>query len=898
MRAHVVRILWYALACALTAAPAAAHEDDEPPPARPGLRAPVLIERVEPVYPEAARAGGLGGVVGLELDVGVDGHVTAVRVVRAAGFGFDEAAVAAAQQFTFRPATRNGKPIAATLLFDQTFVVRPHLSAETSAEVSAEPAPLAVVPAASTPAPGYASTVIGRGPTTAASSTTVRNLDFDLRPRTSPNDVLRVVPGLLAVQHQGGGKADQLFLRGFDADHGTDVGVFVDGVPVNMGSHAHGQGFADLHWLIPETLERIDVMKGPYDVRYGDFSTADAVNLITRDKLDSSSIQYTLGMLPTVAGRAVASGRFVGIVAPELPGWASKLHPWIAFEAAYDKGPFIASEDLERYNLFSKVTYDVTPRFKVGVFFQAYGSGWIGSGQIPSRDVANIGRFGSEDPTEGGQTERQMFTAFARYHGGDQEVEATVYVTRYKLALFNDFTFFLNDPVHGDEIEQDDSRVFSGAKISYHFHRRWHGISFRSTAGAEMRYDGIHVDRWNVESQDGDFRKRLGRLNVTSLGAPGADDDIDILNIAGYAEEDVVFSRWLRVIAAVRADFFGFDVDDQGEVLGAAAPATTGTRQFTQISPKATVVLTALPELLEIYLNFGEGFHSNMAQVALNDGKTVTNAAGETFKLHAIPKYYGGEIGVRSHLWNRLDLAAALWASYLENETTFDADAGTFTPSAPTRRIGVDFEARAQLLSWLFADFDLAQASSTAVANSGNGGAVALAPKLYMTGGVTARHRLGLRGGLRFRYLGARPAFDESSPEYQYFTSRTWNGKDNPDYDPARVTAQGYFIVDAYGAYRWRHLEVGFSIQNLFNSLWREAQFGNRSCTYDETHNPNNPNYSGSGNQLGDGTYANRCGIGYAVTPGSGANTRSGVTDVHYTPGIPFNLQLTAKVYF
>lgn len=210
-------------------------------------------------------ASGIGGVVGLELNVGADGTVTDVKVTRSAGFGLDEAAVAAAKQFKFRPATRDGALVESTILFDQQFKLRPRITAEVVGAQAPTPEPAAVPEPVAAPdqkKSQFETTVVGRGPTTAASSTTIRNLDFDLRPKTSPNDVLRVVPGLLAVQHQGGGKADQLFLRGFDADHGTDVGVFIDGIPVNMPTHAHGQGFADLHWLIPEALERIDVVKG------------------------------------------------------------------------------------------------------------------------------------------------------------------------------------------------------------------------------------------------------------------------------------------------------------------------------------------------------------------------------------------------------------------------------------------------------------------------------------------------------------------------------------------------------------------------------------------------------------------------------------------------------------
>jgi TonB family protein len=895
MSVHPWRPWWLPALSLLLAAGAAAHEPEEAPPT-PGLTAPVLLERADPAYPEAARTAGIGGTVGLELGVAADGSVASAKVIRSAGFGFDEAALAAALKFRFRPATKDGKPIASTVLFDQHFVLRPHLSAE----VAAEPAPSESPPPAA-PQPGssdkYESRVIARGPTSAASSSTIRNLDFDLRPKTSPNDILRVVPGLLAVQHQGGGKADQLFLRGFDADHGSDVGVYIDGVPVNLGSHAHGQGFADLHFIIPEALERIDVVKGPYDVRWGDFATAGAVNLVTRQKFESSSVQYTLGMFPTIPGRAAAEGRFVGIIAPTLPGWAAKLHPWIAFEAAYENGPFTASEDLKRYNLFAKLSADVTPRLTIGVFFQAYGSGWIGSGQIPQRDVARIGQFGSEDPSEGGQSERQMVTAFLKYDGGDHEVEATAYVTRYRLSLFNDFTFFLRDPVNGDEIEQDDARVFGGGKLAYHFHRRWHSISLRTTLGAEMRYDGVHVDRWDAESQNGDFRKRLSRLArdpADPLAFGGSNDGIDIIDIAGYAEEDVVFNRWFRLLGGLRADYFGFDVNDLGESLGAGQPATSGTRQFSAFSPKATAVFSPVHDVLDLYLNFGMGFHSNQAEVALADGKTLTDASGNKFVVHALPRFYGGEVGARVHLWNRIDVATAFWLSYLENETVFDADNGSFVPAAPSRRLGLDLELRGRILDWLFADLDLAQATATALPD---GGELALAPKLYITGGLTAKHRVGVRAGLRFRYLGARPAFDESSPEYRYFTSRTLaDGRPNADYDPSRVVAQGWFVLDAYVAYRWRFLEASAAVQNLLNTAWREAQFGNRSCTRDEVYDAANRNYAGSGNMLSDGSYVDRCGIGYANV--NGANQRSGVVDVHYTPGVPFNLQLTLKAYF
>jgi TonB family protein len=850
---------------------ARAHEPDEPPD-HPDMTAPVLIERVEPIYPEAARSAGVGGTVALQLDVAADGHVAGVRITRAAGFGLDEAAAAAARTFKFKPATHDGRPIAATVLFDQRFVIRPHLTAETSAEPA--PSERSAVPAVAPEAPpvSYESTVVSRGPTTAASASTIRNQDFELRPKTSPNDILRVVPGLLAAQHQGGGKADQLFLRGFDADHGTDVGIFVDGVPINLPSHAHGQGFADLHWLIPEAISYIDVVKGPYDARYGDFSTGGAVNLVTRDQFDSSSVSLTVGGFPTrgCSGgidhcKLVAQERVVAVAAPKLTGWAARLRPWVAAEVARDQGPFDTPQRLYRYNIFAKVSYEVTPRTVFGLFLSAYGSGWIGSGQIPSREVdgARLGHFGAIDPSEGGLTQRQMMTAYVRHKDAANELDATAYFTRYRLSLWNDFTFFLADPVLGDEIEQDDSRFYTGANLRYHRHGWWRGISFRTTMGAQLRYDGVHVDVWNAESQDGDFRQRLGRRADPSAFRFGSDDDIDVVNLAVFVEEDVVWRRWLRTIAGLRADYFGFDVDDHGERLGAGMATTSGVAQKTLLSPKATVVLTP-GRALDLYLNFGMGYHSNDARIAVQNGRSPPGG----LVTNIVPRIYGGELGARYSYRQWVSLAAAFWASYLENETVFDGDHGTFEPSDPTRRIGFDLEVRAQPLSWLYVDFDLAQASATSVPNAGNGGAVALAPKLYLTGGVTANWK-GARGGLRFRYLGARPAFAERSDEYQALAAS----------DPARVNTQAYVVVDLYGAYRYRWMEAGVSIQNLFDARWREAQFGNHSCVRDEVDDRANPNYAVCGASLP-------------------AGQRVGVADVHYTAGVPFNLQLTVKAYF
>jgi hypothetical protein len=252
------------------------------------------------------------------------------------------------------------------------------------------------------------------------------------------------------------------------------------------------------------------------------------------------------------------------------------------------------------------------------------------------------------------------------------------------------------------------------------------------------------------------------------------------------------------------------------------------------------------------------GFHSNDARVAVESGAVTADGS----KIQAVPRIYAGEFGARFRWGNRGTISAALWASYLENETVFDADAATYVPADPSRRWGVDVDLRAHPVEWLTLDFELAQASAEALRPDGQTAGLALAPRLYATGGVTASWR-GLGAGLRFRYLGARPAFDSDTPEY----------RGHPiDTDP-------YVVFDAWVAYRWRWLEAELGAQNLFDRDWREAQVGNRSCTRDETYNPNSTHYGSCASIL--------------APP-----DRVGVPDVHFTPGVPFNLQLTLRVYF
>jgi TonB family protein len=825
-------------ACAfLFAASARAHD----------TTAPVLASKVSPQYPRQALDAGIEGTVVMELYIDAEGAVAHVHVISTPGYGLDEAAAAAARQFRFKPARSDGQAVASQVIYEQKFVV----SRTVRAELSAEPPVLEEAAR-----PEYETVVVARGPMTSASASSIRDQDFELRPRSSPNDILRVVPGLVTAQHQGGGKADQIFLRGFDADHGTDVAVSIDGIPVNMPSHAHGQGFADLHFLIPEVLQTVEVYKGAYYPQFGDFDTAGAVNLVTRKSFEHSFVSLTGGwyrLQPGHLERDANQVRFLGVAAPNT----EKLHSYFAVEAARTNGPFVDPEHLQRVNLFAKASYDPSPSISFGAMFTAYGSGWSGSGQIPARLVGTPElptRWSSLDPTEGGSTHRTSTSVFLDSRP-DPLSHLTLQAFRidYKLALFNDFTFFFNDPVHGDGIEQDDARTVSGASGQYQVNSRWRSINFKSTLGAQVRSDDAHVDLWDI-SVTPVPRKRIGRRFTPDEPAGSSNADERLLNLGFYLSEDVLWRRWLRTVVGLRGDYFGFDVDDRDET--ALSPKQTGTYQHTLLSPKASVVL--MPhDLVDVYLNFGTGFHSNDARLA------VRRSDASLGLDRVIPRAYEGEVGSRVRLFDRLDLAAALWFIHLQSETVFEGDSGLFAPSGPTRRYGLDLEARVRLLPWLYADADLALAHARFV----DGGAVPLAPRVAYTGGLTARHPRGWKAALRLRGVGARPIVEEGDQAAFAAAGR------------AVPRAQGYTLLDAFAGYGNRRFELIASVENLLDADWREAQFANRSCSRGENGNPAIP--------CGQRDPSGKLVAPDAVLP-----------DVHFTPGNPVTLTLTGKVFF
>src|SRR5262249_27414087 len=514
------------------------------------------------------------------------------------------------------------------------------------------------------------------------------------------------------------------------------------------------------------------------------------------------------------------SYRVLGIASPKL----TEGLPWLAAEVAGTNGPFESPQRLQRYNIFAKETLALNANTVLSLLGSAYGSSWNSSGQIPLRGVEAgfLSPFGSIDPSEGGQTQRQMLVATLEHQRGQDSVSISTYLVRYRFRLFSDFTFQLRDPENFDEIGQDDSRVYAGIQARFRPARNWGSVRLITTLGAQARYDDIRTELWHVAKRD----------RLASCFEDGANPCSNALttesNLSVYAEEDLRLTRWLRIVAGVRADLFEFNVADQKPVPAQPPDApTTGSVQRSIVNPKLQVVLRPTT-WWDVYLDGGGGFHSN-------DARGVIAARGEG----ALPRAWGAEIGTRLR-WGRVDFAAALWYLYLQSEQVFVADEATTVPSDPTRRYGVDLEARWEILPWLWADGDLNFSHARFTQDRGNGNAVALAPTRTAALGITALHPDGYRGRIGLRHVADRPATQDES-----------------------LTAQGYTIFDLSLAYRRSFWQVALVVENLFNQSWREAQFANDSQLRIPPYNETAP-----------------------------------VTDIHFTPGNPINSRATVALYF
>lgn len=594
----------------------------------------------------------------------------------------------------------------------------------------------------------------------------VSQIDLKIDPVQSSQEILRKVPGLFIGQHAGGGKAEQIFLRGFDIDHGTDIAIRVDGMPVNMVSHAHGQGYADLHFLIPETVDKVDFGKGPYYAEHGNFATAGYVSFDTKDRLKESIVGFDLGQFNTIRGVALLN----------LLDTFNQ-NAYVAAEFLGTDGPFESTQNFQRLNLMGKYTAQSANGTKYSVLASHFQSTWDASGQIPQRavDDGSITRFGAIDDTEGGETSRTNIALKAvkpLANGGF--LKSNAYYSLYDFELFSNFTFFLEDPVNGDQIRQVEDRNIFGVESSYNKREYIGSGSVDLKIGAGLRSD---VNDGVGLSRTANRRTLLENIQV---------GDLKEKNYYGFASAKFEFGP-LSIEPALRYDFFQFNY-----VSALDSTYRNQTQRKGTVSPKLNFIYEVSPTV-QLFAKTGIGFHSNDTRVVLEDEEDI------------LPAAYGADLGGNFKPAPRLIVNAALWYLFLEQEFVYVGDAGIVEPSGQTQRQGIDFGFRYQLTDWLFADGDYTFTNARAIDEDEGADRIPLAPVHTATGGLSIQQPK-YRASIQARYLGDRAANEDNS-----------------------IVAEGYTVVDLNGSYDFGPITLGFAIENLLNVEWNETQFATES---------------------------------------------------------------------
>lgn len=597
----------------------------------------------------------------------------------------------------------------------------------------------------------------------------ISRIDLQANPVNSSQEILRKVPGLFIGQHAGGGKAEQIFLRGFDIDHGTDVALSMDGMPVNMVSHAHGQGYSDLHFIIPEVIKDIDFSKGPYHASQGNFATAGYVNFQTKDRLENSTIGLEVGQFNT----ARLSGA-LNVLSNK------KSSAYIATEFISSDGPFESPQNFNRMNVMGKWTGQYDDKNKVSLTLSRFQSKWDASGQIPVRAVESgqITRFGAIDDTEGGQTSRTN-AIIAHTHQIDQTsfVKSSVYYSQYEFELFSNFTFYLEDPENGDQIRQYERRNLYGVNSSYFKSLNLGQVETEIEVGVGLRYDDVN---------DNELAHTVGRRTTLERLAYG---DIDETNAHAFVNAEFNVGKFM-INPGIRLDAFKFDYHDRLITSYTSLSETVGF-----LSPKLNLIYNPNRHW-QLYVKTGRGFHSN-------DTRVVVAQGGEEI----LPAAYGADLGA---VWKPLPglwLNAAAWYLYLEQEFVYVGDAGIVEPSGETTRQGVDIGLRLEVMNDLFFDTDFTYTKARSVEGEEGENLIPLAPEITATGGLSYQSKNGISAALRYRFLGDRPANEDNS-----------------------IVAEGYLVLDANASYSFRNgLSLGVAVENLLDTEWNEAQFATES---------------------------------------------------------------------
>ncbi len=568
----------------------------------------------------------------------------------------------------------------------------------------------------------------GVGTSDAASQGTVRGERLTDLPLLRPGEVLETVPGLVVTQHSGDGKANQYFLRGYNLDHGTDFATWVDGVPVNMPTNAHGQGYTDLNFLIPELVEKIDYRKGPYFAEDGDFSSAGSARIRYRDRLDAGLLNLSAGSdgyrRLVLAGSTPLSTSTGGGAGPRVLG---------ALEVQRDDGPWTTPEGVRKFNGLLKISDGDYARGWSATAI-GYTNHWTSTDQVPLALIEDgtLGRYSALDPTDGGNSTRAFVSGEWHAHDERGYTSVSAYAEHYKLKLWSDFTYFEDDTTRGDQFEQEEARNLAGGQAVHGWQHALFGHDSTTEAGFSVRHDHIDVGLLHTQA----------RIPF----APVSNDRVDETEVAAYLQNTTSWRPWLRTLVGLRDDQVFMDVQ------ALQTPAEGGHASGSKLSPRASLILGPWAKT-EFFANAGRGFHSN-------DARGVVGTQGTPDAVPALVASKGEELGLRSEIVPGLQTSLAFWRLDSNSELVYSADAGTTEANGASKRHGIELNNHLVLDRWLLVDADMAWTHARyadANANGDTGDFIGNAVGRVGLVGITL-HELGpWSAGLITRYIGPYP---------------------------------------------------------------------------------------------------------------------------------------------
>jgi hypothetical protein len=645
-------------------------------------------------------------------------------------------------------------------------------------------------------------TVVASGESAMAAASTgdITLAQLEAQPLLRPGAILENVPGLIVTQHSGEGKANQYFMRAFNLDHGTDLATEIDNMPVNMPTHAHGQGYTDLNFLIPELVSDLHYKKGPYYADEGDFAVAGAIRMDLLDTVPATASLgigedgYRRGLL--LGSTSLGQGTLLGGV-----------------EVYRNDGPFDHPDDYDRINGVMRYRQGTADHYFT-VTAMTYDGSWNSTDQVPLTAIEDgvIGRFGSLNPSDGGTSSRSSVSFNLLHRSDAQQTELSAYVIRYKLDLWSTFTYYLKDPVNGDQMLQHDDRVVYGLKASKTWYTSLWGTPSSNLLGFQARMDDIR----DVGIDATDQRRYLY-----------TEQDAGVLesNAALYFENSTRWAERFRTVLGLREDEFDFSVRDkmrnadgscniQSDPLG----CNTGDVRANIFSPKLGAIIGPWAGI-SYFVTLADGYHSNDARGVTRSGENPADGP-----VTPLTRATSAELGLAAEPVPRWQTTFDVFALKLRSELVFDGDAGVTSPSGATTRTGTEWGNTVELNSWLSADLNAAfsrgrfdhdvppddlgcadaapsHPCTTAIAITGR--YIPNSPTNVVSAGLTAKHPSGWFGALRLRHFGESPLVEDDSAR-----------------SPAYTTVDGQF---GYRSSSGWQAEV--NVFNLFNVAWNDIEY-------------------------------------------------------------------------